>query len=122
MAPVLTPRYCVCPGENFTCVVNSGIGLAWRTYTTDRDVLEHSLTDEADEVYVEEGGFQVTFRRAPGGKFTSSLHVGDLGLNGTNITCEGVYLTVLIEPPTTTICVVGNLLSLFFKLVGHRHF
>ena len=106
---------CTCPGDNYTCdgVVKSVVYIAWRAPTFYGDhVLEYTLIHDGDEVYVEEGGLQVTFRRSPGAKFSSSLHVRDLGLNGTNLTCEAVYLTDMANSVfttnDTTICVVGN--------------
>ena len=49
---------------------------------------KHTRTDP-DVEYFEEGGYQVTFRSEPEDSFSSSLHISDLGLNGTNLTCEG---------------------------------
>ena len=61
--------------------------------------------------YFEVGGYQVTFRSEPGDSFSSSLHISDLGLNGTNLTCEGFLGVVggddLRLTNTTTVCVVG---------------
>ena len=92
-------------------MVNSGIGIAWQTHTVERDTLHLSGSDDASEVYVEEGGFQVTLRKQGSTNFTSSLHVRDLGLNGTNLTCEAVHFTEMrgFHKATndTTICVVG---------------
>ena len=71
------------------------------------------LTQSGSNVmYYEEGGYQVTSTRGPGGSnFSSSLHIRDLGLNGTNLTCEGFAGIVDGEPPrlanTTTVCVIG---------------
>ena len=63
-------------------------------------------------MYDGEGGYQVTFTRAPGAtNFSSYLHIRDLGLNGTNLACEGFAGIVDGEPQrlntTTTVCVVG---------------
>ena len=74
--------------------------------------LRHTEGSRNPEDYVEEGGYQVTFTRGPGGTdFSSSLHIRDLGLNGTNLTCEGFAGIVDGERQalvnTTTVCVVG---------------
>ena len=55
---------------------------------------------------------KVTFRSEPEDSFSSSLHISDLGLNGTNLTCEGFVDVVgggddLILTNTTTVCVIG---------------
>ena len=102
-------------------MVTSGVGIAWRTLTTERDTLAHSLAEDADEVYVEDGGFQVTFRREQRGKFISTLHVRNLmDLNNTNLTCEGVYIMEVgrIERITesTTICVLGEVHTVYIFL------
>ena len=53
----------------------------------------------------------MTLTREPGNSFSSSLHISDLGLNGTNLTCEGFAGIVDGERQalvnTTTVCVVG---------------
>ena len=57
----------------------------------------------------------MTFIREQGGNFTSKLHVRDLGLNNSLLTCEGVYLLERgrIEriTDTTAICVLGKAMS-----------
>ena len=107
---LLTPKHCICPTGNYTCEVNSGIEIEWRTSTTTDGDLEHDLDDE-DE-YVEKGGLQVFFRRQQGGNFSSTLHVRDLGLNETNLTCEGVrFVDMAIfetRKDNVSICIVGN--------------
>ena len=117
LKPLLTPNDCLCPSENYTCLVNSGIAIAWQANTVNRDNLALSQTDDAKELHVEEGGFQVTLRKVQE-NFTSTLHVRDLGLNKTDLTCDGVYITEMgLERinVTSEICVVGKLsLYLFF--------
>ena len=119
---MLTPNNCLCPSENYTCLVNSGITIAWRANTANRDNLALSLTDNNDESYVEDGGFQVTLRKVQE-NLTSTLHVRDLGLNKTDLTCEGVYITEMgleIITETSAICVVGNYLSTFVFLPSYH--
>lgn len=90
--------------------MNSGIEITWLTNTTDRDDFELSVTDEHMEEYVEKGGFQVYSRR-DNGNYTSTLHVNDLGLNGTNLTCEGsevVMSRLQKDFHTIRICIVGK--------------
>ena len=87
------------------------IAIAWRANTTNRDNLALSLTEDADESYVEDGGFQVTLRKVQV-NLTSTLHVRDLGLNKTYLTCQGVYITEMgleTVSVTSAICVVGKL-------------
>ena len=72
----------------------------------------HTQSSSKDEIYDEDGGYQVTSTRGPEGtNFSSSLHIRDLGLNGTNLTCEGFAGSVDGKPQrlanTTTVCVVG---------------
>ena len=62
--------------------------------------------------YTEIGGFEVTFIRQ-GHNFTSILHVQDLDLNETTLTCEGVMVNVDMDysetkNDTITICVRGT--------------
>ena len=70
---------------------------------------KHTSSDP--DIYLEGSGYQVTFITEPGNSFSSSLHISDLGLNGTNLTCEGFVDVVDGEPQrlanTTTVCVVG---------------
>ena len=58
------PGHCICPNENYSCVVNSAIDIAWRTNTTVRDDFALSVTDDDAELHSEEGGFQVTLSRS----------------------------------------------------------
>ena len=69
--------------------MTSGIGVARRTVTINRTGL--SLTNDEDTLYTEEGGFQIRFVRNLS-NFTSVIHVSNLNLNETDITCEGIYL------------------------------
>ena len=108
---LLTPRSSICPTKNYTCVVTAGVEIRWLTNTTNRRELQHFFTNHQD-AYFEEGGFQVTFMPHGGGNFTSSLHVQDLDLNGTNLTCEAVDSDVNMDDSETkndtiTICVTG---------------
>ena len=105
----------LCPAsENYTCVVNTATEIAWHTVSTERRDLVQSLGGDSEE-YVEAGGFQVTFiKNRTAKKVISSLHVGDLNLNGTNLTCEGsglvgdVFTTIFNN---TTIYVLGRKLT-----------
>ena len=92
--------------------MNAGIEITWLTATTTSDDdLELSATTAMDEVYIDNYGFQVTLRRIGVGNYTSTLHVRDLGLNGTNLTCRGVnvenFMTIN-KSETLSICVAGN--------------
>ena len=111
---MLSPLHCICPTENYTCTVNHGLALAWQTNTTDRDILEHSETKEENTQNFDQGGFQVTIIREQD-TFSSTLHVKDMDLNNTNLTCEGVYGTEMggVERinNSTAICIVGKQLS-----------
>lgn len=96
-------------------MVHSAIGIAWRIPGVDRDVLAHSVTDDANESYVEKGGVQATFRRELGGNFTSTIHIRDPKLNNTLLTCEGVYYATedgnvnkITKANSTTICLTGS--------------
>ena len=83
---LLTPiHHCICPSDNYTCLVTSATESSWET------VGEHNFkhTSSDPDIYLEGGGYQVTLTREPGNSFSSSLHISDLGLNGTNLTCEG---------------------------------
>ena len=112
---LLNPRHCICPNQNYTCDVKSGIGLAWLTNTTSPDDLEHSTSETDDEQYIERGGFQVAFQRIESNEYNSTLHVRDLGLNQTILTCEGSTivdlstLETIMKTDTTSICVSGNI-------------
>ena len=122
LKPLLTPKDCLCPDQNYTCVVNSGLTIAWRANSANRDILAHSVTDDANESYVENGGFQVTFRTVQD-TLTSTLHVRDLGLNETNLTCEGIYSTGMAQEfdkitDTTAVCVVGKLTFLLLVYIA----
>ena len=100
-------------------MVNSGQTIAWRANSSNRDILAHSVTDDANELYVENGGFQVTFRTVQD-TLTSTLHVRDLGLNETNLTCQGVYFTEMgfdTITDTTAVCVVGKLTFLLLVYI-----
>ena len=69
-----------------TCLVNSGIAIAWRAKMVNRDNLALSLTDGAKELVEDAyGGFQVTLRKVQE-NLASTLHVRDLGLNETDLT------------------------------------
>ena len=111
---LLNPRHCICPNQNYTCDVKSGIGLAWLTNTTSPDDLEHSTSQTDDEQYIERGGFQVAFQRIKTNQYNSTLHVRDLGLNQTILTCEGSTIVdlstfeTIVKTDTTSICVSGN--------------
>ena len=78
------PGHCICPTENYTCMVKSAVAIAWRTNTTLRmDFALSTSDDDAELYYSEKGGFQVTIRQEGGidvglSNFTSSLHVRDL--------------------------------------------
>ena len=91
--------------------MNAGIVIEWLATTTSDDDLELSVTSGTDELYIDSYGFQVTLRRLGGGTYTSTLHVRDLGLNGTNLTCRGVNLEnfmTISDTETISICVAGN--------------
>ena len=107
--PLLLPsKRCLCPKEDYRCEVTSGVGVAWRTVTINRTEL--SITNDEDTLYTEEGGFQIRFVRNLG-NFTSVLHVSNLNLNETNITCEGIYfdqMSTLRLTNTTKICIAGT--------------
>ena len=108
---LLTPRDCICPSKTYTCEVNAGIVIEWLATTTSDDDLELSVTSGTDELYIDSYGFQVTIRRLGGGTYTSTLHVRDLGLNGTNLTCQSSYLKnfeAVSMRKTISICIVGN--------------
>ena len=63
-----------------------------------------------DALYIEEGGFQIRFVRILC-NFTSVLHVSNLNLNETDITCVGVYfdqMSSLRLTNTTKICIAGT--------------
>ena len=120
---LLTPiHHCICPSDNYTCLVTSATEISWET------VGEHNIkhTSSDSDAYFEEGGYQVTFRNEPEDSFSSSLHISDLGLNGTNFTCEGFLGVVggddLRLANTTTVCVVGicNVLVSIY-LLSHYH-
>ena len=117
---LLNPRHCICPNENYTCDVKSGIGLAWLTNTTSPDDLEHSTSQTDDEQYIERGGFQVAFNRIETNEYNSTLHVRDLGLNQTILTCEGSTIAdlstfeTIVKTDTTSICVSGMLLYYYY--------
>ena len=108
------PGHCICPNENYSCVVNSAIDIAWRTKTTVRDDFALSVTADDAERHYEEGGFQVTLSRQESSSdldsnFTSTLHVRDLKLG--NITCECTHVSESgfeRVTTTTTVCVIGN--------------
>ena len=104
----------LCPSENYTCVVNTATEIAWHTVSTERRDLVSALSGDTEE-YVEADGFQVTFIKNRTTKiFTSSLHIGDLNLNGTNLTCEGSGLVMDVFTTKfndTTIFVVGRKLT-----------
>ena len=108
------PGHCICPNENYSCVVNSAIDIAWRTNTTVRDDFELSVTAGDAKRHSEVGGFQVTLSRSSDlefSNFTSTLHVRDLKLNESNITCECTHVAESgfeRVTTTTTVCVIGN--------------
>ena len=111
MEVLLTPRDCICPSESYTCEVNAGIVIGWLATTTSDDDLELLVTSATDELYIDSYGLQVTLRRLGGGTYTSTLHVRDLGLNETNLTCRGSKLEnfmIISETETISICVAGN--------------
>ena len=95
--------------------MKSGIELAWLTNTTSPDDLEHSTIETDDEQYIEKGGFQVAIQRIEDNEYNSTLHVRDLGLNQTNLTCEGSTIADLstlervTKADTITLCVSGNI-------------
>ena len=98
-------------------MVNSAIDIAWRTNTTVRDDFALSVTAADAERHSEEGGFQVTLSRQESSSdlefsnFTSTLHVRDLKLNESNITCECTHVSESgfeRVTTTTTVCVIGN--------------
>ena len=105
---LLTPKdHCICPSANYTCLVTSATEISWKA--VGEPDFKHASSDP--DIYLEGGGYQVTFRSEPGNSFSSSLHISDLGLNGTNLTCEGFVDVVdgddLRPANTTTVCVVG---------------
>ena len=87
----------------------------------------HTQRSSKDEIYVEVGGYQVTFTKGPGeDNFSSFLHIRDLGLNGTNLACEGFVGIVGGEDErltdTTTVCVVGIILhAMSWYLLPYYH-
>ena len=117
---LLTPRGCICPSKNYTCEVRAGIGIVWQGETIPEDGLEHSVNTVAEERYIADYGFQVTLRRIGVGNYTSTLHVSDLGLNETNLTCRGLnvenFMTIS-EAHSISICVTGNILYLYIFVV-----
>lgn len=111
----LKPDGCICPNENYTCAVEGGIEIAWKSTVSARDDFEHSVTDTYDDKYVEKNGFQVSFKREQLYNFYSMLHVNDLELNGTSLTCEGVGINLEtmnldITKHSLIICVSGEFL------------
>ncbi|CAI8047791.1 hypothetical protein GBAR_LOCUS26447, partial [Geodia barretti] len=106
--PLLLPsKRCLCPKEDYRCEVTSGVGVAWRTVTINRTGL--SAINDEDTLYTEEGGFQIRFLRNLD-NYTSVLHVSNLNLNETDITCEGVYVVQMSRlrlTNTTKICIAG---------------
>ena len=112
METLLTPRGCICPSKNYTCEVRAGIGIAWQGETIPEDGLEHSVNTMAEERHTVAYGFQVTMRRIGNGNYTSTLHVRDLGLNGTNLTCLAINVENFMkisEADSIVICVTGNI-------------
>ena len=111
---------CICPRRNYTCVVNSGVGIIWRCFEI---TFLQSVTDNANEKYVEDGGFKAVFIKNQCGNFMSYLHVKDLNINNTYLTCEGVFIKETFERfrynITTPICIVGEqFLSIDVSEVG----
>ena len=108
------PGHCICPTENYTCMVKSAINIAWRTNTTLRMDFALSASDDDDELYYsEEGGFQVTTRQEGGtdvglSNFTSSLHVRDLYYLQYLLCTHVVGVGFERVTTKTTVCVVGN--------------
>ena len=102
------PGHCICPNENYSCVVNSAIDIAWRTNTTVRNDFALSVPDDDAERHSEVGGFQVTLSRSSDlefSNFTSTLHVRDLkSCECTHVTESGFERVTT----TTTVCVIGN--------------
>lgn len=112
----LTPKGCICPQDNYTCLVEDGVEIAWITNITMRNEFEYSLTDSDDEIHIHKKGFKVSFRREEGGKYYySTLYSEDVGhLNGTHLICDGAGIDVELKRLYTTndsvtICVVGEL-------------
>ena len=107
--PLLLPsKRCLCPKKDYRCEVTSGVGIAWRTVTISK--IELSVTSDDDTLYTEEGGFQIRFLRNLS-NFTSVLHVSNLNLNETDLTCEGVYFVQMSRlrlTNTTKICIAGT--------------
>ncbi|CAI8005357.1 hypothetical protein GBAR_LOCUS4180 [Geodia barretti] len=104
---LLPPQRCLCPNEDYICEVTSGVGIVWRTVTINGTGL--SVINDEDTLYIEEGGFQIRFVRNLG-NFTSVLHVSNLNLNETDITCEGIYFVQISRlrlTNTTKICIAG---------------
>ena len=103
----MKPPGCVCPAENYTCEVSTGIKIRWESSTLTQ---EYDIEGTAED-YVVKGGFQVHFRKE-GVNLTSTLHVNDLDFNGTNLTCDGIDFLGMGEfktvEETITVCVVGK--------------
>ena len=72
--------------------MKAGIGITWLADTTSNDDLELSTTTAINELYIDNYGFKVTLRKLGGGNYTFTLHVRDLELNGTNLSCRGLDL------------------------------
>ena len=123
---LLTPTHrCICPSANYTCLVSSATEISWKT-EGEHDNLRHTQGSPSEQQFVEVGGYQVTFTRGPGGtNFSSSLHIRDLDLNGTNLTCEGFAGIVDGVPQrlanTTTVCVVGIYMYFTMHLLPYYH-
>ena len=87
--------------------MTSGVGIVWRTVTINGTGL--SVINDEDTLYIEEGGFQIRFVSNLS-NYTSVLHVSNLNLNETDITCEGVYFVQMSRlrlTNTTKICIAG---------------
>ena len=121
---MLTPiGRCICPSANYTCLATSATGISWKT--VGEPDFKHTRSNP-DVEYFEGGGYQVTFRSEPEDSFSSSLHISDLGLNGTNLTCEGFVDVVgggdnlRLTNTTTVICVVGmQCLGFYLPIMYH---
>ena len=111
---LLTPNHrCICPSANYTCLVYSATEISWKT--VGEYELIHTNTSPKDEKYVEVGGYQVTFTKGPGeDNFSSSLHIRDLGLNGTNLAIVGSEDQKLTN--TTTVCIYS-----YVQCLGTHH-